>query len=227
MRKYRANAASPTRVHYGIDLCEGLAFFEETAFLAPDFAAQNEELDRIHLDRLRLERALVPQRAKVRFGNYLWDVTVRSLSKSAEIADDGVRGSVHAAIFPNGLGPVVVPSGAGQVKPARDFVTALEASKAPGVETVRGEWLPKLKDALSKLESAVEGRKKAYVALEQARAAEEAAKDDHELSVVRIMGQIRAIFPKDKRKHDVIFPPTSRAARREEVEESDEDESVE
>jgi len=227
MRKYRANAASPARVHYGIDLCEGLAFFEETAFLAPAFSAQNEELDRVHLERLRLGRALVPERAKVRFGNYLWDVTVRSLSKSAEIADGGVRGAVHAAVFPNGLGPVVVPSGGGQVKPARDFLTALESSKAPGVGPVRDEWLPRLKDALSRLETAVEGRNKAYDALQQARAREEAAKDDHELSIERIMGQVRALFPKDKRKHDVIFPPTSRAARREEVDEVDEDETVE
>ena len=58
----------------------------------------------------------------------------------------------------------------------------------------------------------------------KARAEEDAACDDHELAVERIMGQIRTIFPKDRHKWNVIFPSLSRGRTPEETEEP-EDES--
>jgi len=216
MRKYRSNASADDRVAFFVEVAEGLGLFSETAELAPPLLAQNEELERVNKERIGKERLLLNHRVKVRFADFLWDSAVRSLMRAAEIADGGTRGSVHAAVFPNGIGPVVVPSGAGQVAPAKAFVTALKASKAPGVDELRTQWLPKLEEALGTLETAVDRRTEAYGAVAEARAVEDAACDDHELALERVMGQIRAIFPKDKRTWNVIFPSSPRRSRRDE-----------
>jgi hypothetical protein len=218
MRKYHSTASVSDRVEFFVEVAEGLGLFQETAELAPPLLAQNEELERVNRERIAKERLLLNHRTKVRFADFLWDTAARSLVRAAEIKDGGIRGTVHAAIFPDGIGPVVVPSGGGQVAPARAFITALKASKAPGVDELRTEWLPKLEEALAALEDAVNGRTEAYAAVAQARAVESAACDDHELALERVMGQIRAIFPKDRRKWNVIFPSSPRRTRTDEEE---------
>lgn len=206
MRKYRTDANSQERYKYGVELVEGLRFFPETAGLADPFVVVNDSVKDQRQARLDAELAVLPYRARVRFADFEFDGTTRSISKTAEIADGGQRGQIHGAIFPNGLGPVVVPSGEGQVKPGGTFVERFKASNVPGIEKVRQEWLPKAEDALAKLVAAVDGRRAAYQAVANARIAEEVAMDDHELAVEKLMGEVRATFPKDRRRWDVIFP---------------------
>ncbi|MCU0692225.1 MAG: hypothetical protein MUF54_12570 [Polyangiaceae bacterium] len=209
MRKYRVDATSETRVDYGLELEEGLRFFPETAQLAQPLAGQDEALEQLRLVREKTERALIPIRARVRFADYDWDQTARSTSRAAEILDGGTRGLIHRAVFKDGLTSVVVASGAAQLSVAKDFITHLGASKAPGVEGLRAEWLPKLQAACGRLEAACAARSDALMAVATARAAEAAAKDDHEVAVEKLMGEVRAIFPKDRKRWDVIFPRSS------------------
>ena len=98
MRKYRNDAGSELRRDYGIELMEGLRFFEQTAALADGFAGQNDSLEQAWKARLEAERALLAHRAKVRFADFNWDQTLRSCSAAVEIADGGMRGALHRAI---------------------------------------------------------------------------------------------------------------------------------
>jgi hypothetical protein len=106
---------------------------------------------------------------------------------------------------------VVGASGAAQL--ARDWLDRLKASKARAVDAFRKEWQPKLEAAYTELEAACKGRGDAYTALATARVAEEAASDDHELLVEKIMGEVRTIFPKDRKRWDVVFPRVGRGGR--------------
>lgn len=209
MRKYHHKAASPVRVSYGLEVGQGLRSFEETAPLAPPFEEQTLELEQLHLDTTAKDRALVPIRARVRYANYAFDAAARGASKTAEIADGGKRGALFHAIYPDGLGAVVIPSGAGQARAGRKFVDRLVESRAPGADAVRDQWLGRLQDALGGLEESLEARAAAYAELAKARAVEDAAKYDHELAVERLMGHVRAIFPRDRARWDVIFPSGS------------------
>ncbi|HUT76043.1 MAG TPA: hypothetical protein VM285_00040 [Polyangia bacterium] len=206
MRKYKPQSGSATRVAYGIEVAEGLRFFPETADLAAPFAALNTQLETIYLERKAKERALIPIRAKVRFANFAFDAAVRGAAKTAEIADNGKKGALYKALFPEGLGTVVLPSGEGQAKAGRKFVELLTQSKAPGADAVRDQWLGKLTDAQGGLEESLGARTAAYADVAKTRAVEDAAKEDHELAVERVMGQLRSIFPRDKARWDVVFP---------------------
>jgi hypothetical protein len=206
MRKYNRNASSPARVAYGMEVSEGLRFFPETGDLAAPFATLTTQLETIYLERVARERALVPIRARVRFANYAFDVAVRGAAKTAEIADNGKKGALYKTLFPEGLGAVVLPSGEGQAKAGRKFVEMLTQSKAPGADQVRDQWLGKLTDAQGGLEESLGARAAAYADVAKARAVEDAAKEDHELAVERVMGQLRTIFPRDRARWDVVFP---------------------
>jgi hypothetical protein len=209
MRKYKPQSGSATRVTYGIEVVEGLRYFPETADLASPFAALTTQLETIYLERVARERALVPIRARVRFANYAFDVAVRGAAKTAEIADNGRKGALYKALFPEGLGAVVLPSGEGQAKAGRKFVESLTQSKAPGADQVRDQRLGKLTDAQGGLEESLGARAAAYADVAKARAVEDAAKEDHELAVERVMGQLRTIFPRDRARWDVVFPSVS------------------
>lgn len=206
MRKYRENASVPDRVAYGVELVEGLRFFPETTYLAEPFETQTLELEKLYADRLQKERDMLPLRAKVKYANFGFDSMVRTCSKTAEIADGGKRGSLHSALFPNGLGSVVTPAGKAQIPVAEAFLRQLEESKASGADKLRAEWLTKLKEQLAELVAAVAARDKGYLARAEALSREDAAAEDHELALERIMGQVRSIFPKDRDRWIVIFP---------------------
>jgi hypothetical protein len=192
-----------------MEVSEGLRFFEETTDLATPFATLTTQLESIYLERMAKERALIPVRAKVRFANYSFDAAVRGAAKTAEIVDGGKKGALYATLFPEGLGAVVMPSGEGQAKIGRKFVDRLTESKVPGADKVRDQWLGKLQDAQGGLQDSLAARAAGYEALAKVRAVEYAAKEDHELAVERVMGQLRTIFPRDKARWDVVFPSVS------------------
>lgn len=206
IRKYHPNTPAADRVAYGIELVAGLRYFTETEALAAALETQNAELDRLDQDVGRIERLLLPLRAAVKFANFAYDATIRGCSKTAELADGGKRGKIHEAIFPQGISVIITPSGASQLPVARKHAQSLEASKVPGVEAVRSEWLPKIQAAITKLDDAVKGRDAGYTDVARALAARDAAAEDHELAVERVQGHVRAAFPKDRSRWDVIFP---------------------
>jgi hypothetical protein len=206
MRKYRINATSTIRIEYGIELYTGLSQFDETLEAATEVQAVNDALATQYQIRLQLHRPVLNTRAILRFAEYNVDRVIRSTFRAAEIADGGRRGRISNALFPDGLTPVIRPSGRAQVKPTKQLIERLKLSTLSGIDVFRTVWLSKLEAAQTKLESAITGYESARDAHDQAFRAEMALRDAHWEMIDRVMGLVRSVFPLDKDVHDVIFP---------------------
>jgi len=180
--------------------------FPETAALADHLTAQNQALDNLRLAREKKQRDLMRLRVLLRLADYNWDQTVRSFSHAVEITEGGSRGALHRALFPNGISAVVTPTGASQVTTAKAMVDLLNASKAINVDKVRNEWQPRLTDALTKLTTAANDRDTATREVGLMRVNEEALREDHAVLVDKLAGEVRALFPKEPKRWEVIFP---------------------
>lgn len=207
MKKYRANAASEVRVDYGVELCAGLQFFPETAGYAAPFQQLNDELFAAWSARRALRKPLIERRAAFRFAHYMTDQTIRMSHRAVEIADGGRKGGPLAkAIFPEGLGPVVAPYGKRQIKPTEDLIGRIERCKLPGIDAYRAEWQPKLQASLDGLKASSKDKDDAHDAYLGAFKVELGLRAEHYHSIDKIMGQVRATFPNDRGKQDLVFP---------------------
>ena len=206
MRGYRTSAGTEIRLDYGLELAVGLQLFPETAPLAPDLEALNTELDTANNARRAERSPLVKARVALRLANYEADQTIRSCGKAAEIADGGRRGPVFNTLFPDGIVPVVAPAGARQVKPTGQLLDRLTKSKNEAVVAFAKDWQPRLQAALDKLTAAADTHTAALSAYGSKFQDELALRDEHRQSVDRLMGQVRAAFPGDRVKQDLVFP---------------------
>lgn len=212
MRKYRTNAGSTVRTDYGIALLTGLRAFPEIETLAPPFEQLNEALEGAHLARVALRKPMVQARARVRFGNYLVDQRIRMTDNGARIADGGRRGDLTIALFPDGITPVVKPKGANQIQPTEELLDRMAKCKLAKADAFRATWAPRLEQELEGLRQArkaYDDAKKAYL---DAFAEELSLRAEHARQVDRLMGLVRATFPGDTDKQDVIFPEPCRVS---------------
>ena len=209
MRNYRSTAATEARVFFGVELVAGLGLFPETTPLAPTFEQLNDQLDGVITSREASQRPVIKARAKVRFASYVMAQTIRSAARAAEIADGGRRG----ALFPKGL-TSAVPGGTTRQKTAADaLLDRLTKTKVVGSDAFRAEWLPKLTDKRGDLSQALDVLGAARATRQDILSTESALRDQHRVEVERIIGQVRAAFPEDRAKQDVIFPEEERAAK--------------
>lgn len=206
MRKYRNDASSTVRVEYGIELHAGLSQFVETQDAAADILAVNDALYSQQQSRLALRAPELKARAALRFAEYHVDKIIRSAYRAAEIEDGGRRGRLTATLFPDGLTPVIRPSGRAQSKPTKELIGRLVTTKNPGFDGYRLVWLPKLESALAQLETAMGTHDSVRTAYDEAFKAELALRDAHLEIVDKVMGLVRAAFPRDREAQDVIFP---------------------
>jgi hypothetical protein len=206
MRKYRPSAATPVRVDYGVELAAGLELFPETSPLAAALAGLTDDLEAAYAARRALRRPLVRARANVRLANYTADQAIRAFHAACRIADGGRIGPVTNALFPDGLGAVVAPAGARQVQPTEKLVDRLTQSRVPGADSVRTDWLARLQTALDALRGAVSAHGTARGADQDAFDRELALREEHLLAVDKLAGLVRAAFPGDRDKQDVVFP---------------------
>ena len=229
MKRYRNDAGSPTRIDYGIGLSAGLRAFTETQPLAQPFEQTNDELESAYLNRQARRKPMVVARSKVRFGNYHVDQGIRMLDGAARIADGGRRGPVTTALFPEGLTAVVKPKGAAQIQPTKDLLDRFSKCKLPRAIALHAEWAPRITALLEALKLASEGYDVAKQAYVDAFAEEIAMRAEHARQVDRLMGLVRAEFPRDTARQDVIFPEPARESglpEEDEVEDEVEDEEV-
>jgi hypothetical protein len=206
VRKYRSSADSPTRIDFGIELIAGLSFFLETKGYAASFQQLNDELDVAHTARRTARKPLLEKRAAFRFAHHSTDQTIRMAHRAAEIADGGRRGPLTEALFPDGLGPVVAPFGTRQIKPTEALIDRLTRCKLPVASDFRTEWKPKLDASLAALSAAAKDQQEARDAYLDAFRAEIALRDEHYLAIDKLMGLVRAAFPRDRARQDLVFP---------------------
>ncbi len=206
VRKYSKKASSDVRVAYGVELIAGLETFDSSRELAKSLLPINDELKKLRDDRAKKEHERAVQRARLRSSEYKLDQAVRSFARAVEIADGGRKGSTYAAVFPDGVTPLIAPQGRGQVAPAEKFLERVRTLKNATLESVRAEWLPKIESAATEFNAAIGAYDAAARELSQIFARELVVRDEHELSVERIMGHVKALFPRDPGLRDVIFP---------------------
>jgi hypothetical protein len=213
MRKYVSSAGSDKRLAFGYELHVGLQQSELTAPLAEPFGQINARLKERKLVREQAEEDQIPARVRLRYADETLDQTFRSAFRAAEIADGGKRGPIARAIFPDGLKSLVVPTGETQLAVSQQFITRAKVCSVPGVAPMLAEWLPRIEQATANFQAALQERDRLATARAVAVAAEEAAREDHERAIDKLMGEVRAIFPKDRRRWDLIFPELSGGSR--------------
>ncbi len=206
MRKYSKRSSSEIRIAYGIELIAGLETFDATKELAQTLRPVNDELKALRDARSQKEHERATRRAALRAAEYHLDQGVRSFARAVEIADGGRRGSTYQAVFPGGMAPLIAPEGRRQVEPAAKFLERLRALKTPSLEATRAEWLPRLEAALQSFQDAVRAYDVVASELAQLFAQELLVRDEHELAVERLIGHVRAQFPRDSALREVIFP---------------------
>lgn len=188
------------------ELSEGLKLFPETTDLAPDIDWLNTALEDAVTARRALRTPLIKARVALRLANYEADRTIRACANAAEIADGSRRGPVFDALFPDGLTKVIAPQGARQIPPTEALISRMTKSKKPAVVEFAQEWQPKLSAPLAKLQAAADAYKAAQKADGEAFLEEVALREQHAHAVDKVMGLVRAAFPKDRAKQDLVFP---------------------
>jgi hypothetical protein len=209
MQLYAQRATSQTRNAFGLELTVGLDQSPETRPLIPVVVAANAKVQAAMTARQQAENALIGPRVTVRFADSAVDQLLRSTFRACEIADGGSRGAVTIAFFPDGLSPVVAASGAGQVAVTQQFLLRAKNVSIPAAATIREEWIPAVESALAGLTAALQARDSATAALAAAVATEDAAKQDHLICMDKIASEVRGLFPRDRKRVDLIFPATN------------------
>jgi hypothetical protein len=203
---YAKDSGTPGRVEYGIGLAAGLGMFPETAAHAPVLEQITTDLDAAYETRRDEHKQVVKTRVALRIADYHMDQTIRSAARAAEIHDGGRKGPVYGVLFPEGLRPVVLPNLARQIPPTEALVERLMKTKTAGIDAYRNEWMPKLQGALANLKQAAQNHETAKKAYDDAFGTELSLRDQHATAVDQIAGHVRAAFPKDREKQDLIFP---------------------
>ncbi|MFT3769198.1 MAG: hypothetical protein QM820_27480 [Minicystis sp.] len=206
MRKYRNNAASPIRVDFGVDLAAGLRRFPETAALADELEKTNDALFAQYLARLAARKPMVAARVPVRFANHDTDQVLRDCAHAARQADGAQGGPIFKSIFKDGLGPAVRPNGARQIPATETVIADMKKSAAHGIDAFRAVWIPRIQDSLAVLQKAAATQDTLRDAYLAAYAEEIALRNQHYTAVDRIIGQVRAAFPGNTTKQDLVFP---------------------
>lgn len=218
MRKYHGTASSLARFQYGVELHAGLSQFPETTGAAADILAVNDALHGQFQKRVALLVPVVKTRATLRFAEYHVDSVLRSSFHAAQIEDGGRSGRVCQVVFPEGIREVTKPEGKAQLKPTKEVIDRLALAKVAGIDNYRQAWLPKLEAALAQLEAAIAAHEAAKLAHQEAFAEERALREVHHETVDRVIGMVRAAFPRDRDMQDVIFPVVQRNRARMEEE---------
>jgi hypothetical protein len=206
MRRYRNDAGTPTRTDFGVGLVAGLQAFPETAALAPAFEKLNENLGNAHAARRAGRKQLVKARVALRFAKYEIAQTIRAIHGAAEIADGGRPGPVTEDLFPGGLAAAIAQRGADQIAPAEELLGRFTRTKLHSVISVAERSCPKLRAGIARLKAAAAAHNVTDQNYVRAFKAEISLRSEHARQIDRLMGLVRAAFPFNKAKQDIIFP---------------------
>jgi hypothetical protein len=204
---------SEARIDYGIELMAGLAAFPETAPLAVEFTPTQDALVAAFGTRVVLNTAVLRTRAELRIAEFLAEREIRTVSRMLEVFDGARRGPAHNHVLPQGVNPVVAHRRGDQAREMRALVNRLTGCPVRLDPAFVADWVPRFTAATERLEAAVAAYDAAVAAHAGAFAAEKNARAAHVQAIDRIMGQVRAAFPRDPGRQDAAFPPADSRSR--------------
>jgi len=206
MKMYSMSSASPVRIRFAAEAAAAVRQFPETQPLADVILQQNGELQKRYDAVVAAENAMVEKRVALRFAGWTLDQSIRLFHNGAVMLDGGKPGKLTEALFPAGLTVEVTPSGESQIAATDKLSARAKACRTPGAEKLVAERLAAIESGLENYRTALEVRNEGTRALYAARAAEDAAQNDHALAMDKVMGAIRTAFPRDRARWDVIIP---------------------
>jgi hypothetical protein len=175
------------------------------------FSAGRTELAQAERRLVEAEETLTLVRVELKFEDHASDQFLRRMQALAEAADQRKGGKLSKSLFPAGINDITKLTGATQVEKMR----ALEA------RTIQIQGWDDAVDLLTELighrtryEGAIELRSEAERQVVSARAARNAAKERFLDLYAEIAGQIRSIFPRDRRMQDLFFDDLTPRRRR-------------
>ena len=166
------------------------------------------------------EDALVPVRVRLVFLERDAERALRVVSTSASSMDGKRGGSMHAALFPDGVNAETRPKGPRQAEAVGRVINRLVNLTV--AEPLRAEHLPRLQAAKAALEAGLLARKVANETWGAAYAAELSTREDFVRAYDGNAGAIRLHFPKDRDSQDLYFDTftSTRAANAEQDEQA-------
>ncbi|MGI5861836.1 MAG: hypothetical protein ACOX6T_07220 [Myxococcales bacterium] len=210
-KKLAKTASTESHLQQGEKQVIRLQLDEKAAPLAAPLATATATLRAAWEKRLAAERALVPFEVKSAHADHAWDMAVRGTAKTLEVQAGGTKTPAYREVFPKGFGVLVTPSGDAQLLAAGQFISHFSACTSPEAKKVAEEYLPKLQTARDGLRTELAARKQAEGALFAARAEELAAKRDYSRTIDKTIAEIRALYPEDRRRQDLLFPSIGRS----------------
>jgi len=205
-RKINPSAATHVCLQQAEEIVIRLTLLDECKHLAAPVRTATSALEAAQGRRMAAEKALLPLRVQLSFADYGWDRTVRSMAKVAEAALGAKNSPAYRELFRESYSPLVTPTGPSQQKVAEDFIARLGLCKLPESMKLAEEWRPKLQQAAATLAAALTARAQAEATLSAARADEQMCKQDLNRTVDKTIGEIRALFPGDRKRQDLAFP---------------------
>lgn len=169
--------------------------------LAETLAQAAERLKSADAAHRAAEEPLIVARAAVKIEDLKADAIVRSVARKVEDADGRKGGRYFAAIFPEGITPIVKPFGDGQLTTMRALESRIAASNVPEAAAL-AELITKSRAAY---EAAIsvreEARRKLTTLLINRDAAQEDFLDIYAAAAAKVKGE----FPRDKALQNVFF----------------------
>lgn len=144
-------------------------------------------------------------RADVAYIDYVADEGVKGAKRKAQSADAMGSDAVSAAVFPNGITPIIRPAGQNQCDEMRKLEGRIEAA-APiwsDAAAVKGEMESLRKD----YESALGARKDAKLGAAAKRAVRDMAKEDLLDVFAKVAGIVKIEFPRNAAMQELFFMP--------------------
>lgn len=206
MLLYRKGAATPIRVAFAEELALGCERFPETADIAPAATAANEPLEAAHAARVAKEKPLRLARVGRRFAEFDVETVVRDVYGACKRADGNRVGPIVKVVFPKGLAVVVAPSGKAQLDAVDALERRINGATDAKLAPLKADFAARLGAAASAFASAETAYRDAYKAWSDAFDEERLRRDDHYRTMDKLFGLIRAAFPTDAARREVVVP---------------------
>ncbi|HWN69020.1 MAG TPA: hypothetical protein VNM90_15385 [Haliangium sp.] len=175
------------------------------------FDAGQAELAEAERRLAEAEANLMLVRVEVKFEDHSSDQFLRRLLAYAEAKDGRKGGKLSKLLFPNGVQEITRLQTGAQVEKMRGLEARMAEVQGWDEALIR---LGELAVQRARYESAIEMRNEAERQVVSARAARNAAKERFLDLYAEIAGQIRSIFPRDRRMQDLFFDDLSPRKRR-------------
>lgn len=147
------------------------------------------------------EEPLIVARAKIRLEDLKADAAVRSVGRRVEDADGRKGGRHFAAVFPEGITPIIKPIGGQQLTTMRSLETRLAASKLPEAAALAALVEKSRASYEAALGAREEARQKVTTLLIERDSAKEAFLDVY----AAVAAKVKAEFPRDRPLQNVFF----------------------